>query len=115
MPAHANVMNSPSRAGVVDQVTTHAGVFGALGDVQPERHTNLFERFQWWNGVDSVGVRAADEAEGNSFVRRGGERAETTVTLEEDPRVEIVPVEQAGGTLSPEQRRFRDAWLVGRK
>jgi len=45
------------------------------------------------------------------FVRRGGEKAETTVVLEEDPRIEIVPVENAGGTLSADQRRFREAWL----
>ena len=31
--------------------------------------------------------------------------------LEEDPRLEIVPVEQTGGTLTPEQKQFRDAWL----
>ena len=48
------------------------------------------------------------------FVRRGGERVETTVTLDEDPRVEVVPVESAGGTLLPEQRRFREAWLASR-
>ena len=45
------------------------------------------------------------------FVRRGGEKVEKTITLEEDPRVEIVSVESAGGTLSAEQKRFRDAWL----
>jgi predicted metalloprotease with PDZ domain len=45
------------------------------------------------------------------FVRRGGERVDGTVTLEEDPRIEIVRVEEAGGTLSPEQRRFRGSWL----
>jgi len=63
---------------------------------------------------DVLGRHTPGEAVPLRFVRRGGERVETTVTLEEDPRVEIVPVEQAGGTLSPEQRRFRDAWLVGR-
>ena len=45
------------------------------------------------------------------FLRRSGERVDATLTLEEDPRVEIVPIESAGGTLTPEQRRFRDAWL----
>jgi predicted metalloprotease with PDZ domain len=45
------------------------------------------------------------------FVRRAGEKVEQTITLEEDPRIEIVPVESAGGTLSAEQKRFRDAWL----
>jgi predicted metalloprotease with PDZ domain len=45
------------------------------------------------------------------FVRRGGERVDQTITLEEDPRIEIVPIESAGGALSPDQRRFREAWL----
>jgi predicted metalloprotease with PDZ domain len=45
------------------------------------------------------------------FVRRGGETVNATLTLEEDPRVEIVPVEQAGGTLTAEQRTFRAEWL----
>lgn len=45
------------------------------------------------------------------FVRRGGERVEGTLVLEEDPRVEVVPIEKAEGTLTPEQQRVRDAWL----
>ncbi len=48
------------------------------------------------------------------FVRRGGERVETTIVLEEDPRIEIVPIETAGGTLTVEQQRFRQAWLGAR-
>jgi predicted metalloprotease with PDZ domain len=45
------------------------------------------------------------------FVRRGGEKVEGTMTLEEDPRIEIVTIESTGGTLSPDQKRFREAWL----
>lgn len=45
------------------------------------------------------------------FVRRSGEIVNTTITLEEDPRVEVVLVEKSGGTLTDDQRRFRDAWL----
>jgi predicted metalloprotease with PDZ domain len=45
------------------------------------------------------------------YVRRGGETVNGTVKLEEDPRIEIVPIERAGGMLTPEQRKFRDAWL----
>ena len=45
------------------------------------------------------------------FVRRSGEIVNTTVALEEDPRVEVVLIEKSGGTLSDDQRRFRDAWL----
>jgi predicted metalloprotease with PDZ domain len=45
------------------------------------------------------------------FVRRSGETVNTTLALEEDPQFELVAVEQAGGTLRPEQKQFRDAWL----
>jgi predicted metalloprotease with PDZ domain len=45
------------------------------------------------------------------FVRRSGEVVDTTITFEEDPRVEVVLVEKSGGTLTDDQRRFRDAWL----
>jgi predicted metalloprotease with PDZ domain len=45
------------------------------------------------------------------FVRRGGERVDGTIVLDEDPRIEIVPIESAGGTITGEQQRFRDAWL----
>jgi predicted metalloprotease with PDZ domain len=45
------------------------------------------------------------------FVRRSGEVVSTTIALEEDPRVEVVLVEKSGGTLTEDQRRFRDAWL----
>jgi hypothetical protein len=31
-----------------------------------------------------------------------------------DPRLEIVPVEQAGQALTEAQRRFRDLWLRSR-
>ena len=45
------------------------------------------------------------------FVRRSGEVVDTTITFDEDPRVEVVLVEKSGGTLTDDQRRFRDAWL----
>ena len=46
------------------------------------------------------------------FARRSGETVNATLTLEEDPRMEIVPVEQVpGGTLTPQQQQFREAWL----
>ena len=46
-------------------------------------------------------------------------RGETTprtadVTLVEDARVEIVPVESLGEALTPDQRRFRESWLATR-
>jgi predicted metalloprotease with PDZ domain len=45
------------------------------------------------------------------FVRRSGETVNATLALEEDPRAEVVLVEKAGGTLTDEQRRFRESWL----
>ena len=45
------------------------------------------------------------------YVRRSGETVNTTLTFEEDPRIEIIPVEQTGGTLTLEQKQFRDRWL----
>jgi predicted metalloprotease with PDZ domain len=47
-------------------------------------------------------------------VRRSGEPFTGKLVLEADPRIEIVPVESAGGTLSEAQRRFRLDWLGAR-
>jgi predicted metalloprotease with PDZ domain len=53
-------------------------------------------------GGDAVPIR---------FVRRSGESVTTTLTLDEDPRVEVVPIEKTGGTLTADQKTFRDDWL----
>ena len=45
------------------------------------------------------------------FVRRSGETINTTLTLEEDPRIEVVTVESTGRALTAEQKQFRDRWL----
>ncbi len=42
---------------------------------------------------------------------RQGVRMSTALTLVDDPRLEVVPFEDAGQTVSDIQRRFRDAWL----
>lgn len=49
------------------------------------------------------------------FVRRDGETVNTTIQLDEDPRVEIVPFERIGGMLTADQKAFRDAWLSSRQ
>src|SRR6185503_12449440 len=54
---------------------------------------------------DSVSIR---------FVRRDGEVVNGTLVLEADRRIEIVPIERAGGTLTPDQKRFRDSWLASK-
>jgi predicted metalloprotease with PDZ domain len=45
------------------------------------------------------------------FVRRDGETVNAALALEEDPRVEIVPIEQTGGSLTEAQKAFRERWL----
>jgi predicted metalloprotease with PDZ domain len=45
------------------------------------------------------------------FTRRDGSHVTATLTLAADPRIEIVPVEQAGGTLTAAERAFRESWL----
>jgi predicted metalloprotease with PDZ domain len=49
------------------------------------------------------------------FVRRSGETVNATLTLEADPRMEVVLVEKAGGTLTNDQRSFRVSWLGSRQ
>jgi predicted metalloprotease with PDZ domain len=75
-------------------------------------------------GVDLITSANWDEALGRHkpgdrvplrFVRRSGETVNATITLDDDPRVEVVLVENAGGTLTDEQRRFRESWLGSRQ
>jgi predicted metalloprotease with PDZ domain len=47
------------------------------------------------------------------FVSRGTERR-AQVSVTGDPRLDLVPVESAGGPLTPGQRAFREAWLGSR-
>ena len=44
-------------------------------------------------------------------IRRRGAVRELTVTIEEDPRLEVVPVEATGRQPSSAERAFRTAWL----
>jgi predicted metalloprotease with PDZ domain len=48
------------------------------------------------------------------YIDRSGVEKTTTVVLAEDPHLEVVPAEAAGGTLTPAQRTFRDRWLAAR-
>ena len=45
------------------------------------------------------------------FVRRSGETVNAMLLLDEDPRIEVLPLETTGGTLTADQKRFRDSWL----
>ena len=42
---------------------------------------------------------------------RSGATKAVTVAITENPQLELVPVEAAGGLLTPEQREFRAGWL----
>jgi predicted metalloprotease with PDZ domain len=46
-----------------------------------------------------------------AFVDRGGAVNTATVKLAEDPHVDVVPSESAGGSLSEVQKTFRSRWL----
>ena len=48
-------------------------------------------------------------------IRRRGTDQNVTITLEEDPRLQIVAAEDAGRRLAPAERAFRDAWLRSRR
>jgi predicted metalloprotease with PDZ domain len=45
------------------------------------------------------------------FKRPTGAPGKVTMTLRENPELEAVPVESSGGTLSDDQKTFREAWL----
>ena len=76
------------------------------------------------DGSELVSTAAYDEALSRNkpgasvairYVRRSGEVVNTNVMLDEDPRIEVVAVEKAGGTLTDEQRRLRELWLTSPK
>ena len=43
-----------------------------------------------------------------------GAEKKATARLIEDPRLEVVPFEKAGRTLTDAQKKFRDAWLASK-
>ena len=52
---------------------------------------------------------------GVSFRRRNGATGTATITLKENPAMEVVAVESDGKTLTSEQKQFRSAWLGSRR
>jgi len=46
-----------------------------------------------------------------SYRRRGGAAGTATISLKEDPSVDVVTVESTGAVLSADQKAFRDSWL----
>lgn len=50
-----------------------------------------------------------------TYIHRGrGQPQSTTIRVVADPRLELVPAEQAGQPVTDAQRRFRDQWLRSR-
>lgn len=73
--------------------------------------------------VDGEQIAKADQLSAIMQRHKPGDRIEivfadlsavartASVSLTEDPHQDVVPVEAAGGTLTAEQKAFRDAWL----
>ena len=59
--------------------------------------------------------RKPGERIGLEAVGREGHVATLTLTVGQDPRFEAVPIEQAGGTLTPEQAAFRTGWMGSKR
>jgi predicted metalloprotease with PDZ domain len=60
---------------------------------------------------NAIGRRRPGDRVSISFVDRAGVSRTATVTLAENPHLEVVAAELAGGSLTPVQRAFRDRWL----
>jgi predicted metalloprotease with PDZ domain len=67
----------------------------------------------WSNGVLQSALKARKPGDRLSVTikRRNGSTASAAIVLREDPSLEVVTVESAGGTLTAEQKAFREAWL----
>ena len=73
--------------------------------------------------IDGRPIRSENDAAAALQRQRPGDRVQivfvdrtrltrrATVTLAEDPHLEAVPIEAAGGTMTSAQRAFRDRWL----
>jgi predicted metalloprotease with PDZ domain len=48
-------------------------------------------------------------------IRRRGVAQELTLTIAEDPRLQLVPVERTGRQLTAAERAFRNAWLASKQ
>jgi predicted metalloprotease with PDZ domain len=58
-----------------------------------------------------LGRRRPGDGVAMVFADRSGRQQTVTIKLEEDPAFELVPIERAGGTLTPAQRAFRERWV----
>jgi predicted metalloprotease with PDZ domain len=65
----------------------------------------------WANVQDVLASHKPGDTVRVAFKHRSGSAASGTMTLKEDPSLEAVPAEDAGGTLTSAQKAFREAWL----
>jgi len=63
--------------------------------------------------ANAIAGKKPGESVSVRFLRRSIP-VDATLTLAEDPTLEIVPAESTGATLTPAQQQFRTAWLSSR-
>jgi predicted metalloprotease with PDZ domain len=90
--------NTPAYASGLDLDDEVRQIDGARVD-SPDDVQALFKRHRPGDRVRVV------------YVDRTGRSLTTSVTLSEDPDLEIVPVEAVGGTVTESQKHFRQRWL----
>ena len=100
VPALVNWGTPAFRAGVEEGDLITAADGNRIGSVD-----------EWQSAVDAhkPGDQMAIE------IDRHGSIVRTTLTVAEDPTMEVVTLESTGRTLSPDQRRMRDAWLASKQ
>lgn len=110
----------------------HAGV--AWSGARIDASGRVTELVDWGTPAFAAGLEEGDTiltADGKPFesfaTRKPGDRVALQVrrptgktvslmlTLAEDPALEAVPVENAGGTLTAAQKAFRDSWLGSKR
>ena len=61
-----------------------------------------------WN---TIRTKKAGETMAITIKRRDGATVNKTLAIKQDPAFNFVQTETVGGTLTPAQKAFRDAWL----
>jgi predicted metalloprotease with PDZ domain len=96
--AEPPAIDTPASAGGLD-VDDEVRQMGGVRMTSPEDVNEMLRRHRPGDVISVV------------FVDRTGAEKQTSVTLREDPGVELLPVEMLGRVLAPSQRTFRQRWL----
>jgi predicted metalloprotease with PDZ domain len=87
-------------------------VYAAGLDVDDEVRVFDGTRIRSLTDVASVlGRRRPGDSVPIVFADRSGRQLTATIRLADDPAFELVPIERAGGALTPAQRAFRERWV----